>query len=41
VDFAQGLRNEVLAQEQCIASADFREGVTAFLEKRAARFSGG
>ncbi|HEX9474237.1 MAG TPA: enoyl-CoA hydratase-related protein [Steroidobacteraceae bacterium] len=41
VDFTQGLRNEVLAQEQCIASADFREGVAAFLEKRAARFSGG
>jgi 2-(1,2-epoxy-1,2-dihydrophenyl)acetyl-CoA isomerase len=41
LDFAQGLRNEVLAQERCIASADFREGVTAFLEKRAARFSGG
>src|SRR5260221_359243 len=41
VDFAQGLRNEVLAQEQCIASADFREGVAAFLEKRPARFGGG
>jgi 2-(1,2-epoxy-1,2-dihydrophenyl)acetyl-CoA isomerase len=41
LDFAQGLRNEVLAQEQCIVSADFREGVTAFLEKRAARFGGG
>jgi 2-(1,2-epoxy-1,2-dihydrophenyl)acetyl-CoA isomerase len=41
VDFAQGLQNEVVAQEQCIGSADFREGLTAFLEKRAARFSGG
>jgi 2-(1,2-epoxy-1,2-dihydrophenyl)acetyl-CoA isomerase len=41
LNFAQGLRNEVLAQEQCIASADFREGLAAFLEKRAARFSGG
>ncbi len=41
VDFAQGLHNEVLAQEQCIGSADFREGISAFLEKRPARFSGG
>lgn len=41
VDFAQGLRNEVVAQEQCIGSADFREGVAAFIEKRTARFSGG
>jgi len=41
VDFAQGLHNEVVAQEQCIGSADFREGLTAFLEKRPARFSGG
>ena len=28
------------AIQQCYASADYREGVAAFLEKRAARFTG-
>ena len=38
VDFKQGLRNEIEAQTRCVDSADFREGVAAFLEKRAPKF---
>lgn len=40
VDFAHSLRSEVEAQSHCIDSEDFREGVAAFLAKRAARFQG-
>jgi 2-(1,2-epoxy-1,2-dihydrophenyl)acetyl-CoA isomerase len=34
------LEAEATGQSTCIQSADFREGVTAFLEKRTARFRG-
>jgi 2-(1,2-epoxy-1,2-dihydrophenyl)acetyl-CoA isomerase len=40
VDFARSYQGEVAAQSQCIDSQDFREGVSAFLEKREPRFSG-
>lgn len=39
-DLPQQLALEAQLQGQCGASADFREGVAAFLEKRPARFSG-
>ena len=38
--FEQGLHNEIDAQAECIDSQDFREGVSAFFEKRTARFTG-
>lgn len=37
---AEQLTHEARLQGQCGASADFREGVAAFLEKRPARFAG-
>ncbi|MEO8243590.1 MAG: enoyl-CoA hydratase-related protein [bacterium] len=39
-DFSAQLQIEARLQGECGASQDFREGVAAFLEKRAARFSG-
>jgi 2-(1,2-epoxy-1,2-dihydrophenyl)acetyl-CoA isomerase len=35
------LELEARIQQEMVESPDFREGVTAFLEKRGARFSGG
>jgi enoyl-CoA hydratase len=36
----EGLRFEHRGQAECIASADFREAIGAFMEKRPARFTG-
>ena len=38
--FAESLATEAAAQAQCVDSADFREGVAAFLDKRKPRFNG-
>ena len=38
--FADFVETEVALQNQCAGSADFREGITAFLEKRKAQFEG-
>jgi 2-(1,2-epoxy-1,2-dihydrophenyl)acetyl-CoA isomerase len=35
------LELEAQIQQEMVESADFREGVAAFLEKRGAKFSGG
>ena len=40
-DLASALDFEATHQADCFRSADFSEGVTAFLEKRAPRFGGG
>ncbi|TMV82370.1 2-(1,2-epoxy-1,2-dihydrophenyl)acetyl-CoA isomerase, partial [Thioclava sp. BHET1] len=39
-DLPAQLAHEAAGQARCGASADFREGVAAFLEKRAPRFAG-
>ena len=39
-DFEKFVKEEVALQNQCAGSADFREGITAFLEKRKANFTG-
>lgn len=38
LDFARFRATEAAAQAECVDSADFREGVAAFLQKRAPRF---
>jgi len=40
LDLAAAIRAEAEIQKDCIDSEDFREGVRAFFEKRAAKFSG-
>lgn len=40
VPVREGLRFEHRGQAECIASADFREAIGAFMEKRPARFTG-
>lgn len=39
-DFEKFAKAEVALQNECAASADFKEGITAFLEKRKAKFTG-
>jgi 2-(1,2-epoxy-1,2-dihydrophenyl)acetyl-CoA isomerase len=39
IDYASALSLEARVQNEMGAQADFREGVAAFLEKRAAKFS--
>ena len=39
--FPEAAEFESFIQETCAAGDDFREGVTAFLEKRKANFGGG